>query len=158
MVNMFDWLFKNKQDTKSETIITKITLPCVCESGNSEQCDLILQLRKYQDIESKLNKEIEMLDKDSDELIFNFIGLLKSLERNGLIMGGYYSVNNYLDCSLSRHTIKETINKYSSADIFRITEELRTHKNKEDIMVEKIKCLKEIQNKIKEIKDKLGIK
>lgn len=136
-----------------EKIIEKVVVPCDCNYEN-EHCDLISQLRKYQKTEKELEKEIEMIEKDSHKLIFNFLGLLKSLENNGLKMDDYY---NYLDSYHSSYVVKDTISRYSSADIFRITEELKTYKNKDDIIIEKQNILKEIQNKIKDIKDNLGI-
>ena len=155
MVDMFNW-FKNKQNEEPEKVVSKIVVPCVCESNSSEHCDLILKLRELQKIEKELKKEIETMDKDVYELMFNFIGFLKTLEDNGYVMNdsrGWRIPDNYF-CS---EIIKRTIRDYSYDDIFRITEELRVYKNKENILIEKQRVLKEIKNKIKDIKDKLGI-
>ena len=154
MIYMFDW-FKKEQSVNKEKVAVKIVVPCVCESNDGEQCDLISQLREYQKIEKELLKEIELLDRNSIELIFNFVGFLKKLEDNGLVMNNHYG--SRIDSYYSSCIVRDTISKYSSADIFRITEELRTYKNKDNIIVEKKRVLIEIQDKIKSIKDKLGI-
>ena len=142
-----------KKNTKFTENTEEVVVPCTCE-GNNEHCDLILQLRKYQDLEKKIENEIETLNKDGHALIFNFINLLKKLEENGLYMGGY---NNWMFCERSTHIVKSTIQEYSSADIFRITEELKTYKNKDDIICEKQRALKSVKDDIKDIKSKLGI-
>ena len=64
---------------------------------------------------------------------------------------------DWLSPDRSESIIKRTIEDYSSDDIFRITEELRTYKNKEDIICEKRRALKTVEDDIKNIKTKLGI-
>lgn len=145
---MFKNLFKRKVEVK------EIAIPCTCESNN-EHCDLILQLRKCQDLRKEIKNEIEVLDNNNHELISNFICFLKTLESNGLRL-------NPCDKWMSRDDvdtciIEFTIDGYSSTDIFRMTEELRTYKNKADIICEKQRALKSVEDDIKKIKSKLGI-
>ena len=146
-------MFKNL--FRRDVEIKEVSIPCICESDN-EHCDLILQLRKCQDLRKGIKNEIEILNNNNHELIFNFIGLLKTLEANGLRMDFYHGWlnKNIIDCN---HIIEFTIDRYSSADIFRITEELRTYKNKVDIICEKQKALKAVEDDINKIKSKLGI-
>lgn len=146
---MFKSLFKRDIEAK------EVVVPCTCESDN-EHCDLILQLRKCQDLRKGIKNEIEVLNNKNHELIFNFIGLLKTLETNGLRMDTYHGWlnKNIIDGS---HIIEFTIDAYSSADIFRITEELRTYKNKANIICEKQRALKAVESDISDIKSKLGI-
>ena len=146
---MFKNLFKRSIEIK------EVTIPCTCESDN-EHCDLILQLRKCQDLRKVIKNEIEVLNNNNHELIFNFIGLLKTLEANGLRMDRYHEWFNHNICDYIP-LIEFTIDNYSSADIFRITEELRTYKNKADIVCEKQRALKAVEDDIKKIKTKLGI-
>ena len=81
---MFNWLFKNKQDVESKEITEEVKVQCACDFNNNENCDLITKLRDLQKIEKDLKKEIKALERDSDELIFNFLGFLKSLEKDDL--------------------------------------------------------------------------
>ncbi len=150
---MFKWLFK--KNTESTENIEEVSVPCVCE-GEREHCDLILQLRKCQDLRKDIKNEIEILEKDSWELICHFIVFLKKLEENGLRMDRWERWD-WLSPDRSKTIIKRTIEDYSSDDIFRITEELRTYKNKEDIICEKRRVLKAVEDDIKNIKTKLGI-
>ena len=138
---------------KSTEDANKVVVSCTCE-GNNEHCDLILQLRKHQDLEKKIKNEIETLNKDGRALICDFINFLKKLEENGLYMGGY---NNWMSYERNIHIVQSTIQEYSSVDIFRITEELKTYKNKDDIVCEKQRVLKAVEDDIKNIKSKLGI-
>lgn len=154
MEGMFNWLFKNKQDVESKEITEEVKVQCACDFNNNENCDLITKLRDLQKIEKDLKKEIKALERDSDELIFNFLGFLKSLEKDGYIMDNHY---NYSMDYHDSYIVKRTISKYSSSDIFRITEELRIYKDKDDVIVEKKNFLREIQNDVKDIKDKLDI-
>lgn len=146
-------MFKNlfKRDMK----VKEVPVPCTCE-GDNEHCDLILRLRKCQDLRKGIENEIEVLDNKNHELVFNFIGLLKTLEANGLRMDAYHGwlANDICYCN---RIIEFTIDGYSSADIFRITEELRTYKNKADIICEKQRALKAVEDDINKIKSKLGI-
>lgn len=147
--NLFKKDAKPTQDTK------EVIIPCACD-GNNEHCDLILKLREKQLLRKEIKSKIDALNKDSHELIFNFIGLLKTLENKGFIMGdNTYKYTGYSDrnaCILER-----VIDEYSSADIFRITEELRTYKNKTNILCEKQRALKAVEDDINNIKSKLGI-
>lgn len=155
MVKMFERFFKKEQNVEPEKIKEEVIIPCACDFGNNEHCDSISKLRDLQKMERDLKKDIDMMEKDSSMLIFNFVGLLKSLESNGLIMNDEYGCsidNGYFAC-----IVKETISNYSYDDIFRITEELRIYKNKDNIIIEKEKILTGIQKQIKDIKDKLGI-
>ena len=151
---MFEKLFKKKSEP--EKIIEETVTPLVCEFNDNDNCDLILKLREYQSIEKDVKKEIETLKKDSDELLFNFAGFLKSLENNGLVLDRQYGDRSFFSL-YNADIVKKTINKYSSDNIHRVAEELKTYKYKDNIIVEKEKVLKEIQSKIKDIKNKLGI-
>lgn len=153
---MFKW-FKKEQSAEPEKVVAKIVVPCVCETNSSEHCDLILKLRERQKIEKELLEEIKKLDRDNFGLIFNLMGLLKSFESNGLIMNDYYNKFSCLDSERAKYIVVKTIDKYSYEDIFRLAEELKTYKNKYNILVEKRKNLSEIQKQIKDIKNKLGI-
>lgn len=148
---MYKWLFKKNTELTENT--KEGAVQCACD-GNTENCDLILQLRKCQDLEKKIKNEIETLNKDTHKLICNFINLLKKLEENGLYMGCF---GNWISSESSIHIIEYTIKEYSSTDIFRITEELKTYKNKDDIICEKQRALKTVEDDIKNIKTKLGI-
>lgn len=148
---MFKWLFKKNTELTENT--KEVAVQCACD-GNTEHCDLILRLRKYQDLEKKIKNEIETLNKDTYQLICNFINLLKKFEDNGLYMGCF---GNLLSSESNIHIIEDTIKEYSSSDIFRITEELKTYKNKDDIICEKQRALKAVEDDIKNIKTKLGI-
>lgn len=148
---MFKRLFKKNVDIPVNT--KEIIVPCTCE-GNNDNCDLILQLRKCQDLRNNIQNEIQILDSDSNGLLCNFMNLLKSLKRNGLYMDKY---DAWQFDDMDMCIIKRTVNQYSSADIFRITEELKTYKNKDDIICEKQRALKVVEDNIKNIKTKLGI-
>ena len=152
---LYETRWKNKLKELPEEVVKEIVPPCDCESYINEHCDLISKLRYLQKMERDLKKDIDMMEKDSHELIFNFVGLLKSLENNGLIMNDYNGC--HIDNGYSGYVVKRTLNKYSYDDIFRITEELKTYKLKDNIIIEKRKILTEIQKQIKDIKDKLGI-
>lgn len=147
---MFGWF---KKDTEPIEIIKEVVVPCTCETGN-EHCDLILQLRKCQDLKREIKNEIEMLNRDSRELIQHFIWFLRELEKSGFKMNTF---NYWISCDENMSVINRTINEYSSGDIFRMTEELRTYKNKEDIICEKQRALKAVEDDISKIKSKLGI-
>ena len=148
---MFRDLFK--KNTKSTEIIKEVAIPCSCDRNN-EHCDLVLQLRKCQDLRNNIQNEITTLSENSRELISKFIYFLKALEKSGLRMGGYdeWMVNEH-----SIRIVEYILHEYSSADIFRMTEELRTYKNKDDIICEKQKSLKAVEDDIEKIKAKLGI-
>lgn len=150
---MFNNLFK--RTIKENEVENEIISSCACENNN-EHCDLILQLRKCQDLRKVIKNEIEVLEDNSDGLIFNFIGLLKNLEANGLRMDAH---NKWLDTDIycCNKIVELTIDRYSSADIFRITEELKTYKNKADIICEKRRALKVVEDDIRKIKSKLDI-
>lgn len=147
---MFDWFKKNINPTDE---IKKVVIPCYCGGGN-EQCDLILQLRNLQDSREKIKNEIQTLDKDSFELLVNFTNFLYKLEEHGMTMGSY---GRHMTFERNVGIVKWVIGEYSSADILRITEELRTYRNKEDIINEKRRYLTAVENDIKNIKSKLGI-
>ena len=143
-----------KKNTKSIENIEKVVIPCTCE-GNNEHCDLILQLRKCQDLQKKIQNEIEIFNKDSDESLRNFIDFLYKLENRGLYLGNYYGRHVISERNIG--VVKWVLQEYSSADIFRITEELKTYKYKDDIISEKQRALKAVKDDIKNIKIKLGI-
>lgn len=148
-MSMFENLFKNKANTEA----TEYTItPCSCDNDN-ECCDLILQLRRYQDFEKEIKNQIDCLSSDSHKSLDYFIQFLRKLENNGFRMNG----NDIVDCCHNRCVLGHTINEYSSADIWRITEELKTYRNKEDIISEKQRALKVVENDISNIKAKLGI-
>ena len=149
---MFKSLFKKNIEYTENT--EEIVAPCDCE-GEREHCDLILRLRKCQNLRKEIKNEIEILENDNHELICNFINFLKKLEENGVKMERFEKRQwlHYSNTSI----IKRTIEELSSADIFRITEELRVYKNKEDIICEKQRALKAVEDDIKNIKTKLGI-
>ena len=148
---MFKNLFKKNVESTKNT--TKLASPCACNADN-EHCDLILQLRKHQELRKAIQSEIDMLDKDSDKLICSFIEFFKKLEKNHFVMNPY---STSMEHTHNIRAIELTIAQCSSIDIFRMTEELRTYKNKEDIICEKKKALKAVEDDIKEIKSKLGI-
>lgn len=148
---MFKNLFKKKVEHITNT--KEVVVPCTCE-GDNEHCDLILQLRVKQELRKKIKDEIQTLDKDSFELLVNFINFLYELEKHGMSMG--FS-NRCMTSERDVGIVKWVIGEYSSADIFRMTEELRTYKNKEDIINEKQRYLRVVEDDIKDIKSKLGI-
>lgn len=148
---MFKWFKKNANPTDE---IKEAVIPCCCDGGN-EQCNLILQLRNLQDLREKIKNEILTLDKDSFELLVNFTNFLYKLEEHGMSMGSF---SRHMTSERNVGIIKWIIGEYSSADIFRMTEELRTYRNKEDIISEKQRYLKVVENDIQNIKSKLGIK
>ena len=139
---MFKWLKKD-----SEKIQEKV--PCACDANN-EYCDLISRLSELQKTEKELKEEIETLSKDRDKLILNFTEFIELLDKYGY----RYNFND----RLLFHIVKDAVDACSSADIFRIAEELKTYKDKSEIIIEKEMCLKTISNEIKDIKDNLGIK
>lgn len=147
---MFKKLFKKNTESTKDT--KKVVIPCTCDKDN-EHCDLILQLRNCQDFKKRIEDEIKMLD-DGRELLNYTINFLKKLEENGLHMS---RINSYMNYDASIYVIKDTIDNYSSDDIFRITEELKTYRNKVDIICEKQRTLKLVKDDIKNIKIKLGI-
>lgn len=147
---MFGNLFKNK--TNKETV-EHVTAPCACE-GDNEHCDLILQLRKYQDIRKEIKNEIEILNRDSREFLCHFIAFLKKLEENKFTMNSF---NNWITCENNMWILERTINQCSSGDIVRMTEELRVYRNKTDIICDKQRALKAVEDDISRIKAKLGI-
>ena len=149
---MFKNLFKKNVKSIPDTQ-KKIVTPCACE-GNNEHCDLVLQLRKLQDRRKEIKNEIEALNKNDHELIINFINFLCKLEDRCLFID---YVGRHITSERNVNIIKETIGECSSADIFRIAEELKTFKNKDDIICEKRRALKAVENNIKDIKIKLGI-
>lgn len=149
---MLKKLFKKEP----EKDIVKVAVPCACD-GDNEHCDLISRLRKHQDLRKEIKNEIETLN-NSRGVIYGFIGFLKELERNGLYMDVYNKyITNSCNDSYNIRIIESVIDSYSSADIFRITEELRTYRNKMDIIREKQRALKAVEDDIKIIKSKLGI-
>lgn len=151
---MFRSLFKKNK--KSTEIIKEVAASCVCDGGN-EHCDLILKLRECQDLKKVISREIEILEKDSHELLVNFINFLYELENRGLLIGQVGYMERHITSERNIGVVKWVISEHSSADIFRITEELKTYKNKDDIICEKRRVLKAIEDDIENIKDKLGI-
>lgn len=151
MIGVFKRLFN--KSTESTTNIKEVVIPYICE-GKNEHCDLVLQLHKLQDRRKEINNEIQDLENNSSELINDFINFLYEFEKRGLHMG-------YFDASLKSerniNIIEWTLQEQSSADIFRVTEELKTYKNKDDIICEKRRALKTVEDNIKDIKSKLGI-
>ena len=143
---MFGKLLKNKTSTDT-------TVQCVCDGGN-EHCDLILQLREHQDLRNKIKNEIEMLNKSSYELLSNFTNFLKTMTEHGARIDGFH--NDYF-IQRNMLAIERTIYNCSSSDILIMTEELKRYKNKYDIICEKQRELKAVEDNIKEIKSKLGI-
>lgn len=151
MVDMFKRLFKKNVKSNTEHI-KEVATPCACE-GSNEHCDLVLQLRKCQDLKRMISNKIEILDKDNHKLLNDFVNFFYEFENHGLEMGYFKTLTpeKYL------RAVEWTIQEYSSADIYRITEELRTYKNKELIIREKQRALKAVEDDIKNIKYKLGI-
>ena len=148
---MFKRLFK--KSTESTINTKKVIIPCACD-GENEHCDLISQLRKHQDLKNNIQNEIQALDNEGHGLLDNFLSLLTSFERNGLYMGKY---DGWMAYDRSVEIVKNTINQHSSADIFRRAEELKTYRHKTDIINEKKRALKVVEDDIKNIKSKLGI-
>lgn len=148
---MFKWL--SKKNTESATDLKEIIVPCACDNGN-EHCDLVLQLRKCQDLKKMISQEIETLNKSGHELIKHFINFLYEFEKRGLQIGSF---NARSTSERNIGIIEWTLQELSSTDIFRITEELKTYKNKNDIICEKRRTLKAVEDDIKNIKAKLGI-
>lgn len=145
---MFKRLFK--RNTESTINTKEVVIPCACDREN-EHCDLILKLREKQLLRKDIENKIDALNRDGNELLFN-----KTLENEGFIMDkDTYKSIAYNE--RSAYILKYVIDKCSSADIFRITEELRTYRNKADIISEKQRALKAVEDDIKNIKSKLGI-
>ena len=67
------------------------------------------------------------------------------------------SMNSWITSDHNMLILGHTINEYSAADIWRITEELKTYRNKEEIICEKQRALKAVEDDIANIKFKLGI-
>lgn len=145
---MFKSLFKKKVEHTTNT--KEVAIPCSCDRNN-EHCDLILRLHKCQDLRNNIQNEIETLNKNSYELISNFTNFIRRFDEYGFYFGRYVSLEKSVEI------IEWIIKEYSSADIFRITEELRTYKSKEDIISEKRRALKAVEDDIEKIKAKLGI-
>lgn len=148
---MFKKLFK--KGTESTINTKKIIVPCTCDAGN-ENCDLILQLRKHQGLRNEIKNEIQTLDKGGHELINHFINFLEELKKNGLPMDCF---NKWFPNEMIVQAIENTISKCPSAEIFRITQELQTYKNRADIICEKQRALKAVEDDIEKIKTELGI-
>ena len=147
---MFGRLFKNKTNTEAaEFTITH----CVC-GGDSERCDLIIQLRKCQDLRKEIKGQIEALNKDGCELLANFMDFLKRVGVHGARIDGFHD-NYFVDRNMK--AIERTICDCSYGYIFRMTEELKTYRNKADIISEKQRALKAVEDDISDIKFKLGI-
>ena len=145
---MFENLFKNK--TNAEATEFTIT-PCVY-GKDSEHCNLIVKLREYQSLRTEIKNQIDCLSKEGFESLNRFFSFLEKLETNGFRMNGNCTINCHNICVL-----EHTINEYSSADMWRITEELKTYRNKKDIICEKQRALKAVEDDISDIKSKLGI-
>ena len=148
-------MFKNlfKKSVESTTNIKEAIVPCVC-NGDNEHCDLVLKLRKCQDLKKAISQEIEILNKDNHELLNHFIDFLYEFSKRGLPLDSF---SPRLTSERNIGIIEWTLHEHSSADIFRITEELKTYKNKDDIICEKQRTLKAVEDDIKNIKAKLGI-
>lgn len=138
---MFKKLFKKK--VESSTNIKEVATPYVCNKDN----ELILQLRKCQDLKKMLNHEIENLDKDKLELFSYFADFLHELVKR---------VNSY-EPEREMYIITQIIKECSFADIFKIAEDLKAYKDKDDIVCEKRRALKAVEDDIKKIKIELGI-
>lgn len=148
---MFKKLFKkNAESTKN---VKEVVVPCVCD-GDNEHCDLILQLRKYQDLRKEIKDEIEILNKSGQESLAHTIRFLEELEANGFHMN---RLDRWVNCESNIFILEAIIDKHSSGDIFRMAEELKTYRNKTDIICEKQRALKAVEDDIKKIKSKLGI-
>jgi hypothetical protein len=148
-------MFKNlfKKSAKPKETVKEVEVPCVCESGN-EHCDLILRLRKYQDLRKELKSEIDILNRNSREFLCYFISFLKKLEENNFKMNSF---NDWITSDHNMLILDRTISQYSSGDIVRMTEELRVYRNKADIIYDKQRALRMLEDDIEEIKSKLGI-
>lgn len=152
---MFKRLFK--KNTESTVNTEEIVVPCNCD-GENEYCDLVLRLRECQSLKNEIEKEVEMLRNNDLELIQYFINFLQKLEDNGLYLNKHNKwFDNYYDSYMLFSIIENTISEYSSAYIYRMTEELKTCKNKADIICEKQRALRAVEDSIKDIKSKLGI-
>ena len=146
---MFKNLFKNK--VNEEPVEFAIT-PCAYE--NNEHCSLVIQLHNKQELKKEIKSQIDHLNKDGRESLSYFIKFLREAEKNG------FRMHPMDDCARSYYNISRleyTINEHSSADIWRITEELKTYRNKADIISEKQRALKAVEDDISDIKSKLGI-
>lgn len=149
-------LFRKKEPEKIiEQVMVRV--PCCDCNFNNKYCDLIDELHKYQEIQQELLKEIELLrdGNNINNLLFNFIELLKSLENYGFTTDSY--ARKYFDNYYLLGCVQHAIRDYSYEGILKITEELRTYKNKDNIIMEKEKSLIEIKKKIQSIKNELGI-
>lgn len=150
---MFKRLFK--RNVKSNTEHTKeTTIPCTCE-GSNEHCDLVLQLREKQALRKEIEDKINAFNKDDSELI-NLVTFLQALESKGFTMEKY-GWNAYGYDERNMRILKHVIDEYSSANIFRITEELKSYKNNTYVVAEMERALKAVEDDIKDIKSKLGI-
>ena len=134
---MFKKLFKKK--AKSSTNIT----PYVCSKDN----ELLLQLRKCQDLKKTISQEIENFSKDNHELFSYFANFFSELVTR---------VNSY-EPEREMYIINRTIQERSSAEIFKIAEDLKAYKDKDDIIHEKRRALKAVEDDIERIKAELGI-
>ena len=90
-------------------------------------------------------------------MFVNFINFLYELENRGLLIGHVGYMERHMTSDRNIEVIKWVVSEYSSADIFKITEELKTYKNKDDIICEKQRVLKAVEDDIEKIKTKLGI-
>ena len=156
MIDMFKKLFKKNAKSNTEHI-KEVAVPCVCE-GNNEHCDLVLKLREKQALRKEIEEKINIFNKNDSELI-NFFKFLKALENKGFAMEkGLYGWDVY-GCYNQKHMsiLKYVIDECSSADIFRITEELKSYKTNTYVIAEMKRTLKVTKDDIEEIKSKLGI-
>lgn len=131
-------------------LFNKNTVPCACE-GNSEHCDLIIQLREKQAVSKGIKDEIETLNKNRQKSLNDFVDFLKVID----------SVCTYRECRWDDYfredILEQVINKDSFANIIKVIDALSTYKNNMCLIAEKQKVLKAVEDDIKEIKSKLGI-
>lgn len=148
---MFKYLLKKEPEKVEEVVI-----PCGCEHNDNEQCDLISQLRGYQDAKKKIEDEIKMLDRDNRILVASFIEFLQMLEDRGFMMDSserFKCIRNERNMIILEHVIDDCSFDY----ILRVTEELKLCKTKTDIINNKEFALNGVKDKIRDIKLKLDI-
>lgn len=135
-----------KKSAKPETKV----ISCAYDAGN-EHCDLISQLREYQDTKRKIQNEINSLTCDDSQLLSNVAMFMQKAIENGFCPERH-SFSDY-----NMYCFKNTIDHYTLDEVIVMVDSLKTYKNRAEIVDEKQTSLKVIEEKIKDVKSKLGI-
>lgn len=159
--HIFTEMFNNQEDAPMLESMFKSECQHVDSTG---ECSLIQKLKELQTQKKEVDKQIKEYERNSCSMADNFINLLAEMEKAGCfiycndrVWRDYNSgVRKHFEYHGTSH-LEYALGSFSENSVQLICNEIKDLSNKVNIIAEKRELSNKLAEKIKDIKDKLGI-